>query len=182
MIECGLLRLLLLLNNSRVGVACDAAWDNGDKKAESSANYRNLIHTKTQRRKGLSYWQQTGRTTTTTNPALDLKSAPLHVFRNILKRLLLLERAVVSAAVLAPRLPHFTPQIFAPPPPPLDLSQKLCLQRLTWSFPSSGGEGATGSAEGAAGGNRFFTEIFPLLKVYWTSPKSNQHMIFLLET
>jgi hypothetical protein len=48
MIECGLLRLLLLLNNSRVGVACDAASDHGDKKTESSANYRNLIYTKTQ--------------------------------------------------------------------------------------------------------------------------------------
>jgi hypothetical protein len=110
MIECGLPRLLLLLNNSRIGVGCDAAWDHGDKKAESSANYRTLIYTKTQRRRGLSYWQQTGRTTrTTTNPALDLKSASLHVFRNILKRLLLLQqqRAVVLAAVLALRLPQF---------------------------------------------------------------------------
>jgi hypothetical protein len=151
MVECGLRRLLLLLNNSRVGVGCDAAWDHGDKKAESSANYRTLIYTKTQRRRGLSYWQQTG---TTTIPALDLKSASLHVFRNIPKRLLLLlllQRAVVSAAVLALRLPQFhsskscsSSSAIATTP------QKLCLQHLTWSFPSSGWEGATGSAEGAA--------------------------------
>lgn len=172
-IECGLPRLLLLLlNNSRVGVGCDAAWDHGDKKAESSANYRTLIYTKTQRRRGLSYWQQTGRTTkTTTNPALDLKSASLHVFRNILKRLLLLQqqRAVVLAAVLALRLPQFhsSNSCSSSSSRPIAIAttpQELCLQHFDVKLPFIRGGGGNGQRRGGSGllGNKFFTEIFPL--------------------